>query len=176
MTEATMHTKERSEAIGRAQRALKALGEHPRSSKKELGHAREHLIACYLGCWVRNVSPAAVVSCALDAEVWPPGNPSVGLDELLEHWTVLDDERPVLSGKGGTGLLGFALLLKFYVQHGRFPRGQAELLAQHDALVAAGCDQVFIDKASGKLARRPELDKALLCAQPGGRPTCRHQA
>jgi len=47
MTEATMHTKERSEAIGRAQRALKALGEHPRSSKKELGHAREHLNACY---------------------------------------------------------------------------------------------------------------------------------
>ncbi|MBM0127900.1 hypothetical protein [Pimelobacter simplex] len=39
--------KERSEAIGRAQRALKALGEHPRSSKKELGHAREHLNACY---------------------------------------------------------------------------------------------------------------------------------
>ena len=38
---------ERSEAINRAQRALKALGEHPRSSKKELGHAREHLNACY---------------------------------------------------------------------------------------------------------------------------------
>ena len=47
MTEATMQMKERSEAIGRAQRALKALGEHPRSSKKELGHAREHLNACY---------------------------------------------------------------------------------------------------------------------------------
>lgn len=47
MTEATMQTKERSQAIGRAQRALKALGEHPRSSKKELGHAREHLNACY---------------------------------------------------------------------------------------------------------------------------------
>ena len=47
MTEATMQTKERSEAIGRAQRALKALGEHPRASKKELGHAREHLNACY---------------------------------------------------------------------------------------------------------------------------------
>ena len=42
-----MQTKERSEAIGRAQRALKALGEHPRSSKEELGHAREHLNACY---------------------------------------------------------------------------------------------------------------------------------
>ena len=46
MSEATMQMKERSEAIGRAQRALKALGEHPRSSKKELGHAREHLNAC----------------------------------------------------------------------------------------------------------------------------------
>ena len=42
-----MQTRERSEAIGRAQRALKALGEHPRASKKELGHAREHLNACY---------------------------------------------------------------------------------------------------------------------------------
>jgi hypothetical protein len=42
-----MQMNERSEAIRRAQRALKSLGEHPRSSKKELGHAREHLNACY---------------------------------------------------------------------------------------------------------------------------------
>lgn len=47
MTQEAMQMKERSEAIGRAQRALKPLGEHPRSSKKELGHAREHLNACY---------------------------------------------------------------------------------------------------------------------------------
>ncbi|MEV5710621.1 recombinase family protein [Actinoallomurus sp. NPDC052274] len=39
--------------------------------------------------------------------------------------------------------------------------------AQHDALTAAGCERVFIDKASGKLARRPELDKALLVARVG---------
>jgi hypothetical protein len=38
---------ERSEAINRAQRALRALGEHPRSSQKELGHAGEHLNAGY---------------------------------------------------------------------------------------------------------------------------------
>jgi DNA invertase Pin-like site-specific DNA recombinase len=36
--------------------------------------------------------------------------------------------------------------------------------AQHDALTAVGCEQIFIDKASGKLARRPELDRALLVA------------
>lgn len=33
--------------------------------------------------------------------------------------------------------------------------------AQIDALTVAGCERVFTDKASGKLARRPELDKAL---------------
>jgi DNA invertase Pin-like site-specific DNA recombinase len=41
--------------------------------------------------------------------------------------------------------------------------------AQHDALTAAGCDpaHVYIDKASGKLARRPELDKALMVLREG---------
>lgn len=33
--------------------------------------------------------------------------------------------------------------------------------SQTDALQGAGCDKIFIDHASGKLAKRPELSKAL---------------
>ncbi|MGY4783894.1 recombinase family protein [Rhodococcus opacus] len=44
--------------------------------------------------------------------------------------------------------------------------------SQRDALTAARCDEIFIDKASGKLARRPELDKALLSVTlPSDLPT-----
>jgi DNA invertase Pin-like site-specific DNA recombinase len=32
----------------------------------------------------------------------------------------------------------------------------------------AGCDQIFVDRASGKLARRPGLDKALLSVSRAG--------
>ena len=42
-----MMMNDRAKAIGRAERALKALDERPRSSRKELGHAREYLNACY---------------------------------------------------------------------------------------------------------------------------------
>jgi DNA invertase Pin-like site-specific DNA recombinase len=38
---------------------------------------------------------------------------------------------------------------------------------QQDALAAAGCEQVFIDQASGKLASRPRLDEALRIARDG---------
>ncbi len=40
--------------------------------------------------------------------------------------------------------------------------------AQADVLAAAGWDEVFVGKASGTLARRPELDKALLAANRTG--------
>jgi DNA invertase Pin-like site-specific DNA recombinase len=38
---------------------------------------------------------------------------------------------------------------------------------QHDALITAGCDRIFVDKASGKLASRPALDDLLEQLRPG---------
>ena len=51
---------------------------------------------------------------------------SVELDELVEYWALLEDEQGLVVGKRGATRLGFALLLKFYVRHGRFPRGRGE--------------------------------------------------
>lgn len=54
------------------------------------------------------------------------------------------------------------------VGYGRVSTRDQNPDGQRDALEAAGCDEVFIDKASGKLASRPQLDKALLVAARAG--------
>ena len=48
--------------------------------------------------------------------------------------------------------------------HGRVSTRDQNPGAHRGALIAAGYDQVFVNQASGKLARRPELDKAVLSA------------
>lgn len=48
-------------------------------------------------------------------------------EELIECWTLLDDDRRLVANKTGATRLGFALLLKFFELEGRFPRAAAEL-------------------------------------------------
>jgi DNA invertase Pin-like site-specific DNA recombinase len=53
------------------------------------------------------------------------------------------------------------------IGYGRVSAGDQDPGGQRDALEAAGCDEIFIDEASGKLARRPGLDQALGRLRPG---------
>ncbi len=40
--------------------------------------------------------------------------PPMHIDELVEHWTILDEERDLIAGKRDATRIGFAILLKFY--------------------------------------------------------------
>jgi len=56
----------------------------------------------------------------------------------------------------------------YRIGYGRVSTRDQNPDSQHDALQAAGSDEIFIDTgASGKLASRPELDRALARLRPG---------
>ncbi|MFB9207455.1 hypothetical protein ACFFV7_40150 [Nonomuraea spiralis] len=42
--------------------------------------------------------------------------PPLGMDELIEHWTVLSDEVGLVSAKQEGTRLAFALLLKYFTE------------------------------------------------------------
>lgn len=52
----------------------------------------------------------------------------VDQDELIEHWTLLAGDWALLASKRGPARLGFALLLKHFTRHARFPRGCSEFV------------------------------------------------
>jgi DNA invertase Pin-like site-specific DNA recombinase len=54
------------------------------------------------------------------------------------------------------------------IGYGRVSTRDQHPEAQHDVLAAAGCEEVFIETASGKLAKRPQLENALLSANRTG--------
>ncbi len=53
------------------------------------------------------------------------------------------------------------------IGYGRISTRDQNPDGQQDALAAAGCEQVFIDQASGKLASRLKLEEALRIARDG---------
>ena len=48
-------------------------------------------------------------------------------DELVEHWTLSDNEMELVRRKKGVNRLGMALLLKFFQHEGRFPNQKNEI-------------------------------------------------
>jgi hypothetical protein len=48
-------------------------------------------------------------------------------EELVEHWTLGEEDIRALRNKTGATRLGFAVLLKFFEQEGRFPNGPVEV-------------------------------------------------
>ena len=53
-------------------------------------------------------------------QVWEP-------EDLVAAWTLLEDDRRLIANKTGATRLGFALLLKFFEQEGRFPSSPDEV-------------------------------------------------
>lgn len=56
---------------------------------------------------------------------------------------------------------------QFKLGYARVSTLQQDEALQHDALLAAGCQRIFVDKASGKLESRPALDDLLEQSRPG---------
>src|SRR5664279_5769580 len=51
----------------------------------------------------------------------------LGAEELRALWTLTAEELRRAGGKRDANALAFAVLLKFFQVHGRFPRGRAEV-------------------------------------------------
>ncbi|MEM9947524.1 MAG: DUF4158 domain-containing protein, partial [Cyanobacteria bacterium P01_D01_bin.36] len=63
--------------------------------------------------------------------------------ELAEHWTIDEEEQPLINKKRGANRLGFALLLKFFQLKGRFPEKKNEIPRVVRAFVA---QQLSVDE------------------------------
>jgi len=64
-------------------------------------------------------------------------------DELIDRWTLVGEELGLVATKRGPAKLGFALMLRFYTEQGRFPRGRSEIPDESVEYVAR---QVVIDR------------------------------
>ena len=51
--------------------------------------------------------------------------------ELVEHWTIDEEDQQLIRQKRGINRLSFALLLKFFQLKGRFPEKQYRVRARY---------------------------------------------
>lgn len=92
------------------------------------------------------------------------------IDDLVEHWTLLPDELDLVVRLHEPSRLVFAVWLKFYTRHGRFPRGRGEV---HDDAVAFVARQLKV--SAGELGlvewagRTAERHRAAIRAHLGFR-------
>jgi uncharacterized protein DUF4158 len=49
------------------------------------------------------------------------------LEDLIECWTLDEEDVRLVANKSGATRLGFALTLKYFEQEGRFPRRAADI-------------------------------------------------
>ena len=63
--------------------------------------------------------------------------------ELVEHWTIDEEDQQLIRQKRGINRLSFALLLKFFQLKGRFPEKKNEIPRVVRAFVA---EQLSVDE------------------------------
>ncbi len=66
-------------------------------------------------------------------------------EELVESWTLVDEDWGLVANKSGTTRLGFAVLLKFFEMEGRFPASRGDVPPGAVQYVA---QQVGVDAAA----------------------------
>jgi hypothetical protein len=74
----------------------------------------------------------------------------LSLGDLIEHWTLREDELDLVAAKHADSKLPFALLLRFYGRYGRFPETGASCIR---TLLAGGslCRQMSQQAPGGAL-------------------------
>src|SRR5258708_5906816 len=77
------------------------------------------------------------------------------IEELIEHFTLIQEDLDLLTNKSGPTRLGFALLLKCFQYEGRFPHGRHDIV-ESQLLSASNGDYFGRKKASWENSRKAE--------------------
>src|SRR3954454_18566045 len=72
-----------------------------------------------------------------------------------------------ISVSKGDTTMSTAIDTTYKIGYPRVSTLEQDEALQRDALTAAGCERVFVDKASGKLEHRPALDAMIEQLRPG---------